>query len=567
MAYLGLWTCQISCSGTLYLNEQSLLCSVRDAKASRIGPFNHCNASSAFMGFSETSRLAQQTSERSKVGFPGSCNDRGVCYCRMAVAVGGIQLRLIFSFILVGLGGWSAPPQATSLAISAPIFAACPDAKERPELAPSLCARITVPLDHRQQDDRQLSLFVRKFPAAAHSKGQLWLVAGGPGESGASFYPFLASLRAGAPGYDLMIPDHRGTGFSTRLCEAEEAIGSTAGTALSGAEWGSCFKTLYADADRTRAFSTSNAAHDLQALIDGFAQGGPTFLYGVSYGTQLVLRTLTIAPPSRLDGVILDSLVPPEVDPHWDLSHRSAVVDAVGRRVLASCDRKPSCRAALGGSASAAMRDVIANPKLREVLGDHPKYLFGAMLDVPEVRARIPVILADLRKGKVASLAEAKRRLKQIGSKLLSYPQSSSSIPLVGLISGSESNSRPELTDAVLQREEREFLFASPLPGLLTQPGLPLYKRDDSFGRLPARTPPIIVLQGTLDPKTPIEGAAAQIALLQNRSSVAQVKVIGAPHFLLFAAPDCLVPAVYDFVHGLRARNTICRSVPNRSSL
>lgn len=280
------------------------------------------------------------------------------------------------------------PSQAGSLPVLSPTFTPCVDAQDRPELAPSMCARITVPLDYRLPGDRKLSLFVRKFPAVKRSKGQLWLIAGGPGEAGASFYPFLASLRKAAPNYDLMIPDHRGTGFSTRLCEAEEAIGSAGGTALAGAEWTSCFASLNTDANRTRAFSTSNAAHDLQVLIDGFSQGRPTFLYGVSYGTQLVLRTLAIAPPGRLDGVILDSLVPPETSSIWDLSHRSAVVDAVGRRVLAQCDRTPSCRASLGGSASAAMRDVLTDPTLSNVLGKNPKYLFGAMLDVPEVRAR-----------------------------------------------------------------------------------------------------------------------------------------------------------------------------------
>ncbi len=417
---------------------------------------------------------------------------------------------------------------------------------------------MVVPLEYRQPNGRRVSLFVRKFPAETRSKGQLWLVAGGPGESGASFYPFLASLRKAAPDYDLMIPDHRGTGYSTRLCEAEEAPDSAGGTTLAGAEWESCFRTLNADVDRTYAFSTTNAAHDLKALMDGLSQGRPTFLYAVSYGTQLALRTLTIAPPDRLDGVILDSLVPPESDPQWDLSHRSAVVDRVGRRVLASCDRTPSCRASLGGSASTAMREVIADPKLRSVLGDHPKYLFGAMLDVPAVRARLPVILADLRHGKVGSLEDAKRRLDQLGATLLSYPQSSSSIPLVGLISGSENNARPALTDAIVQREEREFLFASPLPGLLTRSGVPLYKRDDTFGRLPARTPPILVLQGTLDPKTPIEGAAAQVAALRKRGRVALVTVTGAPHFLLFSAPECLVPALSDFVEHLRARNNVC---------
>jgi pimeloyl-ACP methyl ester carboxylesterase len=470
----------------------------------------------------------------------------------------------MFWLCLFGFLWWPTPSQATSLPIAAPTFAACLDAKDRPELAPSLCARMKVPLDHRLPDDRQISLFVRKFPAAKRPKGQLWLIAGGPGEAGASFYPFLTSLRKAAPDYDLMIPDHRGTGFSTRLCESEEAIGSAGGTALAGAEWVSCFASLNTNANRTRAFSSSNAAYDLQALIDGFSQNRPTFLYGVSYGTQLVLRTLTIAPPGRLDGVILDSLVPPETSSIWDLSHRSAVVDAVGRRVLAECDRKPSCRASLGGSASAAMHKVLTDPKLRSTLGENPKYLFGAMLDVPEVRARIPTILADLRNGRVASWAEATKRLTEIGRKLLPYPQSNSSIPLVGLISGSENNARPQLSDAIVAQEERNFLFASPLPGLLTRSGVPLYKRDDAFGKLPEQTPPILVLQGTLDPKTPIEGAEAQIALLRKSSTAVLVTVADAPHFLLFTAPDCFVPAVRSFLTSRRARNSFCRSVPIR---
>ncbi len=471
--------------------------------------------------------------------------------------------RMVWLSLLASLA-WSAPSQATLSPVAAPTFTSCLDAKDRPELAPSMCARMTVPLDHRLPDNRQLSLFVRKFPAGTRPKGQLWLIAGGPGEAGSSFYPFLASLRKAAPGYDLMIPDHRGTGFSTRMCETEESIGSAGGTALVGAEWATCFASLNMDASRTRAFSSSNAAYDLRALIDGFSQGGPTFLYGVSYGTQLVLRTLTIAPPRRLDGVILDSLVPPETSAVWDLSHRSAVVDAVGRRVLAQCDRTPSCRASLGGSASAAMHDVLVDPALRGVLGEAPKYLFGAMLDVPEVRARIPAILSDLRQGTVTSWTEAKLRLAQIGNTLLPYPQSNASIPLVGLISASENNARPDLSDAVVAQEERDFLFASPLPGLLTRSGFPLYQRDGAFGRLPARTPPMLVLHGTLDPKTPIEGAAAQIAMLRKSGTVALVTVTDAPHFLLFTAPDCLVPAVRRFLTRRHARPSVCRSAPDQ---
>ncbi|MEC9149969.1 MAG: alpha/beta fold hydrolase, partial [Pseudomonadota bacterium] len=176
-----------------------------------------------------------------------------------------------------------------------------------------------MPLDHDAVETDTIDLFVRKFPAHGTPHGELWLIAGGPGESGASFYPFVDTLRAAAPGYDLIVPDHRGTGLSTRLCPEEESNGSPGGMALEGAEWGSCIGAMHANPRRTHSFSIGNAAHDLSLLIDRLGGDGRRYLYGVSYGTQLVLRVLTTAPPARLDGVFLDSLVPADDDVRHDL--------------------------------------------------------------------------------------------------------------------------------------------------------------------------------------------------------------------------------------------------------
>lgn len=128
-------------------------------------------------------------------------------------------------------------------------FAPCDDAASDPALAGSLCAREEVPGDPSGlagAPAKPVTLFVRKFPAKEEARGQVWLVAGGPGESGAAFYGMLPTLRRTFPGFDLIMPDHRGTGFSTRMCPAEEAPGSPGGTALDGAEWGSCFAYLNA---------------------------------------------------------------------------------------------------------------------------------------------------------------------------------------------------------------------------------------------------------------------------------------------------------------------------------
>jgi hypothetical protein len=136
--------------------------------------------------------------------------------------------------VLLAVGGLcvsaSAQPHSAPITTSSGTarlgFIPCADADAKPALAGSLCARTTAPLDAQAPSGGRIELFVRLFPATTHAVGQLWLVAGGPGESGASFYPLLARLRAAAPGYDLVIPDHRGTGFSTRLCPAEEAPAS-----------------------------------------------------------------------------------------------------------------------------------------------------------------------------------------------------------------------------------------------------------------------------------------------------------------------------------------------------
>jgi hypothetical protein len=47
-------------------------------------------------------------------------------------------------------------------------------------------------------------------------------------------YPSLDVLRRSFPDFDLIIADHRGIGFSGRLCPQEEAVDSAGGTALVG---------------------------------------------------------------------------------------------------------------------------------------------------------------------------------------------------------------------------------------------------------------------------------------------------------------------------------------------
>jgi len=430
-------------------------------------------------------------------------------------------------------------------------FTPCADAT-LPGLTGSVCTTATTALRHGDPASGDIELFVRRFPArgasGGASRGDVWLVAGGPGEAGASFYGLIDRFRAAFPGYDLLVPDHRGTGRSSRVCVAEEAPESPGGRGLEGAEWSTCFGQLDARSPWVQSFTVSNAAHDLHDLIGRYSRGREVYVYGVSYGTQLVLRMMTVAPPTAVKGIVLDSLVPPDGTAVWDLSHRSQVVDAVGREVLADCDRAPGCRERLGGSAAEALQRVIDDPERAKLFpGGQPKAFLGALLDGPEARALIPDIIADARAGRTDAMEHAQARLEAFYAPFVS-PEAASSIPLVALISASENNARPALTREDIAAESDALLFTSSLPAQLAGGAAMTYPRDAAFGHDPARLPPVLVLQGDRDPKTPHAGAAAHAATLARAGQVRFVTVAGAPHFVLLTAPGQAESEIAAFV-------------------
>jgi pimeloyl-ACP methyl ester carboxylesterase len=429
------------------------------------------------------------------------------------------------------------PASATSVS-----FEPCSDAATHPNLVGSLCVVTSVPLDPSAGSaaiEGEVSLFVRKFPVDPHQRqGEVWLIAGGPGEAGASFYPVLNVLRQAFPEHDLVIPDHRGTGYSSKLCPIEEALSSPSGIALADDEWAPCIGAMHAEAGRTRAFTVTNAAHDLASLIARHRGEGEVYLYGASYGTQLVLRTMQVA-PIALDGIILDGLVPPEADPRWDLSRRTKLVDAVGQSLLTA-------------DQTALFRVLMAreNPAWRTTLpGGDLRGFMGRLLNFPDLRARIPAILTDLSRDDTGSLATTAGDLGKRLSDLAHYPQSPPSIPLAMLIGGSENNHRRDLTADIVEGEARDALFTSPIPGFLVRTPVPLYRRDRHFGQSPVRLPRTLVVHGTMDPNTSHEGAVDHAAILSAAGGdIRFTTVTGAAHFLPLVAPECFERAMSKFV-------------------
>lgn len=460
-----------------------------------------------------------------------------------------IRLFSLPCLVVLGLAAACAAQPATPAYEG---FAPCADAGDYPALADSLCRVESVPLHPLHEgDESTIELFVRLFPERdLHARrGAVWLIAGGPGETGASFYPFLDEFRSAFPGYDLVIPDHRGTGYSAKLCPDQESPQSADGIALAGEEWGPCIGQMFADPGRVHGFTITNAAHDLSSLIGRHREPGEVLVYAVSYGTQLALRMMQAAPVA-LDGLVLDGLVSPEGTPGADLSRRTEIVDAVGRDLLTDDELAAYARLLRDDSASASWAGSVPGGDLRRFM--------GALLNFPTLRDRIPALIETLGSGETGLLDDTAAELERLLATLAGYPQSPPSLPLVMLISGSENNERRDLTAETVAAEAADALFTSPLPGLLVGIPAPLYERDAYFGGAPASLPRTLIIHGTHDPNTPYEGARAHAERLAQAGEVSFTTVEGAAHFLPIVAPSCFVRAVSAFVEGADTLET-CR--------
>lgn len=459
----------------------------------------------------------------------------------------------------------------TTKATEVLIAEGCEDANESEVLLDSQCTYINVPLSHSESNGPQISLFTRIFPASKTRRGTVLLLAGGPGESGASFYADIEFFRDVFAHYDLIVPDHRGTGYSSKLCEPEETPASEGGLNLVGEEWGRCFGQLYAAIDRAHAFNLDNAAHDVATVIEALQLRGDTYLYGVSYGTALALAVAERT-DAKLTGIMLDSLMPLPGDEQESLGYRSQLTDRVGREILTRCSSSPSCP--LGSDAIDGYHDLLERidsgepvPGLEAVPDGNIRQLFGLFLDVSSTRIQVPTIVSAMASGAENSRAlveQATKTYEAFWSPILAFDQATGSIPLTSLMSGSEFNARKDLTAEQVESEKADLLFTSPVPAYLASNQFPLYEAN-VVQSTTADLPPLLVLHGTLDPKTSFDGAMRRIEVLRTMTDVNVITLIDAPHAAYLTAKDCIRQPLRDFVADeVFVQNKDCQPVNTR---
>lgn len=181
---------------------------------------------------------------------------------------------------------------------SAAPFAACPDAQGLE------CMTVTVPLDRSGAVPGTVNLAVRRLPARqGPSRGTLFFIAGGPGESAIGALPAIASIFASSlPDYDILTYDQRGTGRSGALtCSALRNPGRRSETQASA----DCAKELGVGRGFYR---TADSVDDLEAVRQ--AAGGPQLsIFGVSYGGR-VAGEYARRFPAGVSRLLLDSPSP-----------------------------------------------------------------------------------------------------------------------------------------------------------------------------------------------------------------------------------------------------------------
>ncbi|CAF3430599.1 unnamed protein product [Rotaria sp. Silwood2] len=162
----------------------------------------------------------------------------------------------------------------------------------------------------------------------------LFILTGGPGQSGWTFVSLAALLFPDTYGITFILPDHRGCGLSSPLaCDDNGSQNITAACIpYLISRWGS---------EGLKQFSITAAAHDIAVQIQYYQSifPGRVAIYGVSYGTIWLDRFLQIY-PNLVQSAIMDSVVNPLL---FSVSQYDLWPSSIAMRFLAYCQFQIEC--------------------------------------------------------------------------------------------------------------------------------------------------------------------------------------------------------------------------------
>lgn len=359
------------------------------------------------------------------------------------------------------------------------------------------CVLVDVPVDWNDLEGATLSIHLARVRSPA-ARGQLWVLAGGPGQAGSS----LAALEGLFRDFDVYLLDFRGTGASSYLdCDAELSRDDFQGCAERlRTEWGSSLDH----------FSTTASARDIGMLVEALRDDRPVFIYGASFGTYWAHRYLQLF-PEQADGVLLEGLCSPG---RCDYSlFQDAATNEVARALFDLCAQNATCNGKLGGDPWAFVGSVFERvaagghcPEL-EADSDGLRNYIALALFHPQARDYLPAVLyryARCEPGDIAAVDHF-NELAFVGvgerNALGAY-----SPPLRFHVVLSELLPNPPPTldevealhDTLWATTDESKLFASLVDVW------PNYPPEDLWSALAETSVPVLMLQGTMDPATTV---------------------------------------------------------------
>lgn len=438
-------------------------------------------------------------------------------------------VRSSFSFLasLSGAASWSCSADAPQLVEPIPLPSSSADASTAPlafypcDITTTLngvqpkgaeCAEVQVPVRRTPSSQRQITLSLKRFRQTTQPRGQLWILAGGPGSAASDFEIDAEFYSALGQDLDLYFLDHRGTGRSTRLtCPIEQRPDSHAGEVIRDEEWATCFESMNSTwGEDLSGFSSEEAATDLGELIAQTREGNePVFLYAVSYGTYLAQRYLDLF-PSQASGVVLDSIcVPGQCDLLLEMDRQS---NRMGRRIFELCAEDSLCSADLGSTPFArltALSALLDSAHCRSVGWSSTtlRQVLGMMVTTAGLRDYMPAVVRRLERcnsDDVLALKNFQSYLSGIDTEASSFSQ-----VVHANIVLSELSVRPLPSAEQIERNVSEQYVSMDAGARLASAVSTwrTYAREQSANTLAPTSTPLLMLHGALDPQLPLESA------------------------------------------------------------
>lgn len=431
-------------------------------------------------------------------------------------------------------------------ALSAPVEEAFVFEEKDGESVDAFRGKVMVPENRSNPDSREIPVTYVRFPATGGQKGYpIVYLAGGPGGSGVAtakyrrFDMFMA-LRAYG---DVIALDQRGTGASNILpeCESSKVVPPTARTsdeefvALHRAAFEECVAFWKAEGVDVAGYNTVENVRDIDDLRQALG-AEKVVLWGTSYGSHLALAAMKEM-GEHIDRVVISSAE--GLDQTIKLPART---DAYFDRLQAAVDSQPAAKAAYG-DIKALMQRVHAKLEAEPVLlharmrdGSTKDYLFhrrdmqqlaSYMVSDPRSVSGLLSLYLAMDHGVTAPFEAMLGRWFVPGEPIRMDAMATLMDVASGMSEGRRSLVKAQATNALLGDWVN---FSYHYDGLAPELDL-----GDAFRAGPTSDIPTLLLTGTLDGRTYIDGQAEATAGLTR---LTQVTVVNAGHNLFMSSPE-----------------------------